>query len=206
MGALFRALMLLECPGRTRDLEQRSLIASEIARASRLSRYYLLKKFSAGDSAVQLWRERQAAKIAAAISEKQTWLITPRSETREALKHWLAHAVVALASGSWGELDLAGDSQLTDVAPRTRWLGMLAFAMKYLRVVTVASVPMVVYFVAHWLGILVEADIQVTGYIKAGAIAWAALTIVFQLDPQAKERVSIIVDGLSKLAGKRDNG
>ena len=45
-----------------------------------------------------------------AIARKQTWLMTPKSDTRETLFASLGPAIVALLSGTWDRLELVGET------------------------------------------------------------------------------------------------
>ena len=75
-----------------------------------VARTELFRKFERADPACDQWRSHQATRIAAGFAEKQTWLITPKPDTREALYASLGPAIVALLSGNWDRLELAVSS------------------------------------------------------------------------------------------------
>ncbi len=105
-SALFSALLLLERQSRKwPDLKFRASVARHVSESGKIARSFLLRKFDIADPATLLWATRRAEAIAAAFTEKQRWLMTPKPDTRDVLLVFLSRSIVAVLDGAWDELD-----------------------------------------------------------------------------------------------------
>jgi hypothetical protein len=101
---------------------QRANAAGDIAVASEIIRRSLFRKFPARDGQTLSWRQQQAIKISIALSQKQTWLMTPKSDTRDMVFNSITRALIALVSGAWDDLELIQEfkNEGDDIEPRHR--------------------------------------------------------------------------------------
>ena len=148
---LFDVLRKLETAGsQWMDLDFRAEIAAEIGGAGVLVRQSLFRNFRGRDAATLQWRSRQAVRISAAFAEKQRWLMTPKTDTREVLLGWLARSVVALLSGAWDELELLIDDQPAGEAESRAWRGRWTAALlSRLRTLAVGVLPVLLFVIAR---------------------------------------------------------
>jgi hypothetical protein len=211
---LFRAMRRLQKAGTNwADTDTRTYATAEIAVASEIVRRSLLQRFATRDAKTLSWRHTQAVKISAALSEKQTWLMTPKPDTRDELFKSIGQILLALISGVWDTLELAKElakelateantAETEEKQFRQRAIHVVLDSM---RTLLVALLPAVLFLLADKLNLLADIGAPGRGYIKIGLFVWAALTVILLLDPLFKEKFGIIKEAyqLVKPSGKR---
>ena len=211
---LFRSMRRLEKAGANwADTNTRTYATSEIAVASEIVRRSLLRRFAARDAKTLLWRHAQAVKISAALSEKQTWLMTPKPGTREELFNSIGQILLAFISGVWDTLELAKElaEELTTEATTAETdekqfrRRAIHVALDSMRTLLVAFLPAALFLLADKLGLLADIGAPSRGYIKIGLFIWATLTVMLLLDPLFKEKFGMIKEAyqLVKPSGKK---
>jgi hypothetical protein len=181
----------------------RASAITDVYRAARIAQYRLLQLLPDTEAVTKAWRTRQAGWIAAAFSDKLTWLITPKPNTREALSEKLGPAIVAVLSGAWDDLELKtnDDGHATPRPPLT------VIAMDVLRTGLIAALPLAIYLLAEWCDVLTGIDAATNGWLKIGSLVWAVFTVMFRLDPQLKDKVAALKDAATMLkpgGGKKE--
>jgi hypothetical protein len=140
-----------------------------------------------------VWAAREANAIAAALAEKQRWLMTPKADTYEFLIAELSGSIVALLSGAWDGLERANPEEAAQanqgVSPSRLAARVL---LRSLQAISVAALPAALFWLARWRGLLSNMDPKVLDYVEIGAVVWAALILAFMLDPQLKEKISTL--------------
>jgi hypothetical protein len=192
--ALLLALKNLEVAGeKWASVEVRSRVARLIAVASEIARTSLFRKFALTDPGTRVWAAREANAIAAALAEKQRWLMTPKADTYEFLIAELSGSIVALLSGAWDGLERANPeeaAQANQGVSRSRLAARVL--LRSLQAISVAALPAALFWLARWRGLLSNMDPKVLDYVEIGAVVWAALILAFMLDPQLKEKISTL--------------
>jgi len=177
-----------------------------------IARLFLFRNFAVADPATRLWKVRQAKCIAEGFAEKQRWLITPKRDTCDFLLDALAHALVAVLSGSWDELarkDAVDESAGQDGAMQSvvsRGQLVLRILAAGLRTVAVAALPAAALWMARSHDLLSKADPRTLDYIEIGVFVWAVLILAFLLDPRLQEKIAGVKDVVSlvnPLSGKK---
>ena len=207
---LFRAMRRLQKAGTNwADTDTRTYATAEIAVASEIVRRSLLQRFATLDAKTLSWRHTQAEKISAALSEKQTWLMTPKPDTRDELFKSIGQILLAFISDVWDTLELAkvlatetSTSEIEEKQSRQRAIHVVLDSM---RTLLVALLPAILFLLADKLDLLSDIGEPGRGYIKIGLFVWAALTVILLLDPLFKEKFGIIKEAyqLVKPSGKK---
>jgi len=193
--ALFNALKWLEDAGeKWGELDLRSRVAGQIDASSVIARTYLFRRFHVVDHTTQLWKLQQANSIAAALSEKQRWLMTPKSDTQDALLNSLSRSLVALLSGAWDELEHIEplDRSVLEDVPVGRLQRAWFISMGIARSISVAALPGVLFWLLKSFNVLPEIAPNTLSYIWIGILVWGALILAYMLDPQIKEKISTL--------------
>jgi len=160
-------------------------------RAAQIVRRDLLQQFRQTDPGTAAWRARQTGKIAAALSMKQTWLMTPKRDSRDVLYGKIGPAISTLLSGAWDGLEIAqADEGDADAATAKRAFG--AMAMGLARTALIAVLPVALFLLAEWLGLLADINASARSWAKIGLFVWAVLTVMFRLDPQFKDKIAVL--------------
>jgi hypothetical protein len=200
--ALLLALKNMEVAGeKWTSVESRLRVARLIAVASEIARTSLFRKFTLSDAGTRAWAAGQANAIAAALAEKQRWLMTPKADTYDFLLAKLSRSVVALLSGAWDELERANPEDAAQAqyqgVSRSRWVARVL--LRSLQAISVAALPAALFWLARWRGLLSNMDPKVLDYVEIGVVVWAALILAFMLDPQLKEKISTLKEVTSVL-------
>jgi hypothetical protein len=187
---LFNALWRLQQAGDTwADLDTRASAMREIGHAAEVARRALLTKFEQADRDLGAWRGGQAAIIARAFSEKQTWLMTPMADTRDELYKFFGPAIATVINGYWDsilpkpvvnqeEQKKKEQEEQKENEPRT----VFSYAVEFAQLLLVAALPAVIFTAVDAAGLLSEIDSHTRGYVKISLVAWAALTLLYRLD------------------------
>jgi hypothetical protein len=104
--------------------------------------------------------------------------------------------LVAALRGWWDEFDVS-DPELISIHQS---LSLVLFAT---RALVAAFAPLVIYFGARWVQ-LFRLEQSIEGYVIAGLVFWAALSIVAAFDPLFKDKTSSLKDMLSLIPGSGD--
>jgi hypothetical protein len=198
--SLFEALWRLQRAGtKWTALDTRAQAMDDVARASAVARWALLNKFQSADRDLQGWRMQQASRISAALSDKEKWLMTPKTDTRDALFVSLGTSMITLLSGNWDKLEMivdpVGEGRTAQVTPRRT----LDIVVNSGRTALIAVFPLALFLLADFAGILADVDPRTHGYIKIGLFTWAALTVLFRLDPLLKEKIATLKEAAQML-------
>jgi hypothetical protein len=190
---LFDAMKELEGAGeKWTDVDLRSLVATRISTASVIARRFLFRKFEVADVSFLRWKTHQANSVADALSEKQRWLMTPKSDTRGFLLTSLSRSIVALLSGAWDDLEKKEPAEVSDMQDQvvSRWRKTESVLLSSFRTFSVAVLPVGVFLLGRSFGLLSDLDSQVLVYTEIGLFVWVMLIIAFTLDPQLKDKIS----------------
>jgi hypothetical protein len=198
---LFEALWRLQRSGSGwTDLDTRVAAMNDIGRAAEVARRAMLTKFEEADREFGNWRGIQTTKVAAAFSEKQTWLMTPKPDTRDVLFKVLGAAIATVISGFWDNLEMKEGTQVerTETVPHT----ILNYVIQFLQLLLVAALPTIIFVSANAEGLLSDIEPSTRSYVKVALVAWAALTFLFRLDPVFKEKIGALKEAAQLLKGK----
>jgi hypothetical protein len=189
------------------DIDRRSQIASEIDAAASISRRYLFQKFASEDRATIAWKLRQGQRIAAALAEKETWLMTPKADTLDVVLNSVSGSLVALVSGNWDalEFDVVDDSLDVPQEPKT-WRQIARGIFGFMRTLVVALLPGALLIIAGRFNLTADLNAETVGWVKVGAFIWIVFVLMFTLDPQLKEKISALkeVTSIFRPGDKKD--
>jgi hypothetical protein len=197
---LMEAVRQLEAAGeRWTDIEVRAELMAKIARAGAIVRGPLFRSFRCRDGATFIWRMQQTNLISAALLEKQRWLITPKADTREVLLEWFARTIVALVSGTWDDLELLleGESPGEPAQALSSWRRARNLAFGASRTVSVAILPALLFVAGSWANLFNGMSSGVVDYIRVGLFVWAAVSLMFMLDPLIKDKIEALKQAAS---------
>ena len=125
--------------------------------------------------------------------------MTPKTDTRDALFVSLGTSLITLLSGNWDKLEMivdpAGEGRTAQVTPRRT----LDIVVNSGRTALIAVFPLALFLLADFAGILADVDPRTHGYIKIGLFTWAALTVLFRLDPLLKEKIATLKEAAQML-------
>jgi hypothetical protein len=180
-------------------LDARVGAMNDIGHAAEVAGRALLAKFQEADREYGGWRKVQASKISAALSEKQTWLMTPKRDTRDELYRVLGAAIATIISGYWDNLNMIAEvpSEKKESVPRT----ILDYSVQFAQLLLIAALPAIIFSMVDAEGLFSDIDARTRGYVRIALVAWAALTLLFRLDPVFKEKISALKEAAQLLKG-----
>jgi hypothetical protein len=178
------------------DIDRRAHIAKGFAAASTIARRFLFRKFGVESP----WATQRANSIAAALSEKQAWLMTPKPDTRDILLEHLSRSIVVVLSGTWDQLEL-GEVEREQVM--TRFQRAIGLMLRILRTFFVAVSPTILSWIARERGLFSAVENKTLDYLVIGLFVWAVLILIWMLDPQIKEKIATLGDVTRMLSPSR---
>lgn len=200
VGHLLNGTLLLGRAESWTDTNARRALVAHIGHAATVTRDFLIQQFEANDDATREWQRRQALRIATGFADKQTWIMTPKGDTRDALLNWLAKTIVALVGGSWDELELLirpDEEALEAQTKNLGWPRIIRRLLRASRTILTALVPPSSLYVAERLRLTEGVSSEVLGWIKLGVSFWAVVVLMFLLDPLLREKIAVMKDVVS---------
>jgi len=197
---LFDALWRLQGAGTAwTALDTQAAAMNDIGRAAEVARRALLTNFEQADRDFGAWRGGQATNIAGAISEKQTWLMTPKPDTRDVLYKVLGAEIVTVISGYWANLPMTAvvQEEVREIIPRT----IFNYVVQFAQLLLVAVLPAIIFAIVDAEGLLSDIDPHTRSYVKISLVAWAALTLLFRFDPVFKEKIDALKEAAELIKG-----
>jgi hypothetical protein len=185
VDGLMRLLVKLEFyTDRWTDLSFKREVSSDLEDLAVCVEYGLRIQLRSGDIATDLWLSRTTSRIAAGIRSHKTWVLTPKPDTYEHLLTYLAATFVQAARGEWDSLEQRHPRRI----PRSgRWRQQLVGAG---RTLVLAVAPLAALAVLQQTQWALKGD-GATQAI-AGALLWAAASLVVSFDPLAGTKLSTI--------------
>jgi hypothetical protein len=184
------------------DVAFRSQMVENFDRAAKIVQFDLFSSFTKARGPSSLWRQRQAQSIAAALAEKQTWIMAPIASTREDILAFCRNAAIALLSGNWGNLptaDIVGDNSDHASMLSKLWTATLSYARNLL----LAAAPALLFLTARRMDWITGLSPDILSYIQVAVFAWAVVSLLLMLDPQAKEKIVALKDAATLLSPSR---
>jgi hypothetical protein len=202
--AVFQALVLLQNAGeRWSAPDVRAEAISLIGTAATLGRQYLFQKFVTLDEQTLAWRTRQGLRVSIKLAQKQTWLMTPKEDTRDKLFDCLGKVLIGLLSGTWDQLELASDEEVAAVAQIKDGEGVIRrvgrITLSVTRTLAVALLPAIFYIILEQAKLLTDVTPAALSYLKIGLFLWAALSFMLLLDPLLKEKLATVKEAVQLL-------
>jgi hypothetical protein len=174
------------------DVKVRTGAFDKFEQASLILRRYLFLPFTSADTNISYWQSERANKLSNSLSEKQTWLMTPKMDTRDALMPWLGRTVAALLSGAWDELD--DNSAISTSTPDTtkKKYRFHEIMFNSIRTITISFMPLAVFLIIREQTALhLEIEKTTLNYGIALSLLWVAIILMSTLDPLFKEKIAI---------------
>jgi hypothetical protein len=138
-----------------------------------------------GDAPTDAWFRGTAARIAAAFREKKKWILLPKADSRAYLLNQLKDDFIKAANGNWDGVSRADPQALS---ARNALMLARETAMNLIR----GALPLAALFLVHrGLGLLSD---EVFDSLLIGAVLWFILTLLMEIDPLFKEKVSTLKD------------
>jgi|ERR1043165_4741049 hypothetical protein len=192
-------VMLEEGIDKLGEAEFKQQLISKLEEASRCIEVDLPRRLRAGEAASDAWIKTRAEEMAAGVRSLIKGVVTPNQYTYEWLQRHVADYFVHSLRGDWDSFERVTPEKVSPPQLlRTR-------ALRFLRALGSAAVPLVILLIVYKWNLV--PDPTVFGYLEVGALAWAALGFVAQLDPDYAAKITAVKDvaGLFKPSGKESN-
>lgn len=105
---------------------------------------YLPRWFHTGDVATDIWIEERFKQIAAALREKEKWLLTPKEDTYDYFITSIASTLLYFVEDNWDALELREPEKLTRPPLRT---SIVTFILNALKPILIAVLPVVGFII-----------------------------------------------------------
>jgi len=161
-------------------VDGKALLMKRLEEAARIVEKDFPDTLRSADFSTDALLKTRFDQIAAALREKKLWIATPKSDTRERLRDWLAHTLESAIEGDWDSLELAERAGRPSRSLRE-------VAISSVRGVFTALGPVAIYWAAKRWDLLPHEDW--TQYLGVGVVVWAIFAILFAMDPQLGERI-----------------
>lgn len=140
------------------------------------------------DYSTVIWEQTIALQIATGFRRMERWLYVPRQDTFAFYRERLAETLIYILNGSWDSLERAEP----EVVPRRKLLR--ATILNLFNTFFVAALPGLVFMLIRKP---LEIQASYTGPIGVGVFVWAALALMFNLDPNLKEKVEMFKETMT---------
>lgn len=143
------------------------------------------RAFKSGDLETDYWFGKNSIEIAAGIRSLKKWILTPMENTREEFLKKITAYLVLSCRGEWSYFDKC----MPEKGSRIPFLPRI---ITILRVTLIASLPFLFYLIIQRTDLAFTQPLS--DYSKVGSIAWAALTVLWSMDPMFSQKISAMKD------------
>jgi hypothetical protein len=179
-------------PQRWMNARFRAGAVLELENTANLIEKALPKTLRVREAATQEWAEQRFGEIAFAVRELEKWVMTPRQDTLGELQLQVAQRIVCIAVGNWDGL---GRTPVGRVARAVR----VARLKGYLSTMLLAATPFLILLVIQQSSLALSD--QFRQFAVAGALLWAAITLLQIFDPMLRDRIAILKDIVGLVPG-----
>lgn len=180
------SVLLGELSDESKAWEQPAVKRTMAARLERVARWIedaMPGQLRCNDEATFAWLKEVSRDMAAYFRSLAQEIYLPGRGFPDTCYASVASAMEKILDGRWGELER---TKPPHVALGQRVSPLLSWS----RNVAVALLPGAVFFVSERIGLRIEPP--TSSYVAAGAIIWAALSLLSGLDPYLKDKVNVL--------------
>jgi hypothetical protein len=179
-------------PQRWMNARFRAGAVLELENTANLIEKALPKTLRVREAATQEWAEQRFGEIAFAVRELEKWVMTSRQDTLGELQLQVAQRIVCIAVGNWDGL---GRTPVGRVARAVR----VARLKGYLSTMLLAATPFLILLVIQQSSLALSD--QFRQFAVAGALLWAAITLLKIFAQMLRDRIAILKDIVGLVPG-----
>jgi hypothetical protein len=173
-----------------------------LERAARCLERYVPRQLHCGDSVTDYWLKETFRLAAAALREKKTWVLTPKTDTYDYFTRSIASTLIHAVNNNWDALERVKAEELM------RQQKLARSQLWHFRLVVLVRVAFAAILPVMGFIILQLTPFAITGatrnYVIVGLFIWVGLSILALLDPDLEKKLGMAntIKTLLSLPGK----